>query len=102
MSLINFSVKHARTADEAKARLADAVEELKRKYGPLIQRVEWSPDRERVTVAVTGATAELRVDDENVHAAVDVPVLGGLLGSKMAGTIKEVVQRQLGKAGTGA
>lgn len=99
MSLINFSVKHNRTPEDAKICLGEAVEELRRLYGPLVRRVEWSPDRERVTLTVTGAVAEMRVDAEYVHAVIDIPVLGGLLGGRMAGAIKEIVQKQLGGPG---
>jgi hypothetical protein len=99
MALATFSIKHGRTQEDAKARLAKAVEEVQSRYGPMIQKVEWSPDGWSVTLTATGVVAEMRIDAEHVHAAIDVPLLGGLLGHSMAGTLKDIVQRQLGGPG---
>jgi hypothetical protein len=95
MSLINFAVQHNLTSEEAKARLRRAIEEVQTRYGPLIRKVEWSPGRDSVKLTATGVFAEMRVDPQQIHASIDIPVLGGLLGGSMAGTLKEVVQRQL-------
>lgn len=95
MPLMNFSVKHNRTLDDAKARMASAIDQIRRQYGPLIQRVDWSPDRDHVTLTATGAVADLRVDAQDVHATVDIPLLSALLGGQIADRLKEVVQKQL-------
>jgi hypothetical protein len=99
MALANFSIKHGRTQEDAKARLAKAIEEMQARYGPMIQRVEWSPDGQSVKLTATGAVAELRIDAEHVHVVIDIPMLGGLLGRSMAGTLKDIVQKQLGGPG---
>ena len=54
MSLINLSVKHGLTLDEARSRLEVAVAEVSRSFGPMIQRVEWADDRNRVRIEGTG------------------------------------------------
>ena len=95
MSLITFSVKHNRTPDDARDRLVAAVEEARHRYGPMIRRVDWSPDRSSVTITSVGAVAEMRVDVEHVHASVDVPALGGLLGGRLARGLKDIVQKRL-------
>lgn len=96
MSLMTFTVKHHRSPEDARARLAKAIEEAQERFGAMIQQVEWSPGRDKVTLMATGAVAEMRIDAEQVHATIDVPVLGGLLGGKVAGTLRDIVQKQLG------
>lgn len=95
MPLIEFTIKHERTKADARARLEMAVEEAKRRYGPMIQRVEWSPDRDAVKLSAAGTLAEMRVDSERIHAAIDLPLLSGLLGGRLASGLKEIIQRQL-------
>ena len=72
-----------------------AVDEVRRQYGLMIRRIEWSPGREEVKITATGAVAEMRVDAEHVHAAIDIPVLSGLLGGRLATGLKRIVQKQL-------
>ncbi|QDV35777.1 polyhydroxyalkanoic acid system family protein [Tautonia plasticadhaerens] len=95
MPLIEFTIKHERTEADAKARLEMAVDEAKRRYGPMIQKVEWSPDRDAVRLSATGALAEMRVDAERIHASIDLPLLSGLLGGRMATGLKEIIRKQL-------
>ncbi|MEW4570104.1 polyhydroxyalkanoic acid system family protein [Tautonia sp. JC769] len=95
MPLIEFRIKHNRTPEDAKARLSMAVDEVRRQYGVMIQRIEWSPGHDEVTITATGAVAEMSVDAEHIHATIDIPVLGGLLGGRLATGLKRIVQRQL-------
>ncbi len=97
MSLINLAVKHGRTLDDARGRLEVAVTEAKSRFGPLIQRVEWSEDRNIVKMIGTGFVAEMRVDAEDVHVSMDVPILAGLLGSPVTAGLKGIVQKAFGK-----
>lgn len=95
MPLIEFKINHNRTHDDAKARLGMAVDEVRQQYGLLIQGIEWSPGHDVVKITATGAVAEMRVDAEQIHAAIDIPVLGGLLGGRLATGLKRIVQKQL-------
>ncbi len=97
MSLINLSVKHGLTLDEARSRLEVAVAEVSRTFGTMIQRVEWADDRNRVRIEGTGFWVELWVDVEEVHATGDIPFLGGLLGGPLASGIKQIVQQAFQK-----
>jgi hypothetical protein len=93
MSLMNLSVKHGRTQEEARARLEMAVNEVTRKFGPMVHRVEWSDDRDRVKLEGGGFRAEIWVDALEVHATGDIALLGNLLGSPLAAGLKQIVQQ---------
>ena len=45
MSLIQVKVEHGRTFEEARDRLALAVQEIQNRFGVMVRRVEWSPAR---------------------------------------------------------
>ena len=83
MSLINLSVKHGQTQDEAKANLERSVNEVRGLFGVMIRKVDWTADRERVRLDGAGFWAEMWVDSHEVHATGDIPVLGMLLGSSL-------------------
>jgi hypothetical protein len=101
MSLINLSVKHGRTLEEARERLATAVNQVQSQFGALVQRVEWAADRNRVQLFGSGFQADLRVDAQDVHATVDIPLLGGFLQntltSGLKGILRQTFQKQLPK-----
>jgi hypothetical protein len=97
MSLINLSVKHGRTLDEARGRLEAAVTEVHRNFGPMIRRVDWAGDRTGVRIDGTGFWVEMRVDAQDVHATGDIPILGGLLGGPLASGLKQIVQETFQK-----
>jgi hypothetical protein len=97
MSLINLSVKHGRTLDEARTRLEAAVTEVHRSFGPMIRRVEWAADRASVRIEGAGFWVEMRVDAQDVHATGDIPLLGGLLGGPLASGLKQIVQQTFQK-----
>ena len=48
MPLIDLTVQHGRTLDEARHRLETAAQEFSRKLGALVRRVQWAPGRDRV------------------------------------------------------
>ena len=98
MPLIDLTVKHGRTPEEARSRLEHAVAEANRKFGAMLRRTEWSPDRNRVRLDGTGFWAELWVDAEEVHATGDIPLLGGLLGGPVAAGLKQIVQQTFQKS----
>jgi hypothetical protein len=97
MSLINLSVKHGRTLDEARGRLEAAVTEVHRNFGSMIQRVDWAADRAGVRIDGSGFWVEMRVDAQDVHATGDIPLLGGLLGGPLASGLKQIVQQTFQK-----
>jgi hypothetical protein len=97
MSLINLSVKHGRTLDEARTRLETAVAEVSRSFGPMIRRVEWTADRAGVRIDGSGFWVEMRVDAQDVHATGDIPILGGLLGGPLVSGLKQIVQQTFQK-----
>ena len=45
MSELNLSVRHHRTLEEARARLEETVRDVQGRFGGMIQKVDWSPDR---------------------------------------------------------
>jgi hypothetical protein len=93
MSLINLSVKHGLSQDEARARLEAAVSDACSKFGSMIQRVDWAEDRGSVKITGTGFTAELRVDAVEVHASADLPFLTGFLRNTLTTGLKGILAR---------
>jgi hypothetical protein len=93
MPLIQLSVQHGQTFDEAKKRLEAAVHEVQSRFGTLVRQVEWSTDRSQVRLEGVGFWTEMRVDAQAVHVSADIPVLGRLLGGSVTTRLKEIVQR---------
>jgi hypothetical protein len=92
MPLMTLSVQHGYTVDEARSRLETAVAELTSRFGTLVRRVEWSPDRNQVRLEGSGIWIELRLDEQAVHVSADIPVLGRLLGGSVTTRLKEILQ----------
>ena len=97
MALINLSVKHGRTLEEARSRMETAVHDVHRLGSTLVRQVVWSADRNQVRLDGVGFWVEMRVDAEAVYVSGDLPMLGGLLGSPMATGLKQIVQRTFQK-----
>jgi len=93
MPLMNLSVQHGHTFDEARRRLETAVHEITSRFGTLVRRVEWSTDRSQVRLEGIGFWIEMWVDAQAVHVSADIPVLGRLLGGSVTTRLKEIVQR---------
>ncbi len=93
MSLINVSLKHGQTLEEARASMEKAVGELRNRFGMMFQRTTWSDDRNRVRIDGTGFWVEMVVDAEQVHATGDIPFLGGLLGGPLGGGLKQIIEK---------
>ena len=91
MSVINMTMKHGRTLVEARSALEQAVRDLQTRFGPLVRRVDWGEDRNRVRVEGTGFWVEMTVDATEVHGTGDIPLLGGLLGSPLGTGIKQII-----------
>ncbi len=97
MSLINLSFKHGQSLDAARSDLEKAVDDIRAKLGPMVRGVEWAADRNSVLLSGTGFKADLRVDPQEIHVAMDVPVLGSLLGNPIAAGLKEILQKTFHK-----
>jgi len=92
MPLMTLSVQHGHTFDEARRCLETAVSELTSRFGTLVRRVEWSPDRSQVRLEGSGVWIELRLDGQTVHMSADIPVLGRFLGGSVTTRLKEILQ----------
>ena len=93
MPLINLTVAHGRTQEEARDRLEMAVQEVSGRFRAVLTRVEWAADRNRVRLEGIGARVEMWVDARDVHATGDIPILGDLLGGPLVAQLKQVIER---------
>jgi hypothetical protein len=98
MSLINLSLKHGLTQDEARGHLEKAVDDVRGMFGVMIRRVDWAADRNRVRLDGAGFWAEMWVDAQDVHATGDIPMLGGLLGGPLVSGLTQIVRRNFPKS----
>jgi hypothetical protein len=97
MPLINLSVRHGQSLEEARNRLETAVHKVMSQFGALIRQVTWSADHSRVRLDGRGFWLELWVDAQDVHATGDIPILGALLGSPIAAGLKQILQQTFRK-----
>jgi len=97
MSLINLTVQHGQTLEEARRRLEKAVHEVSGRFAALVRRIDWAADRNRVKVEGVGFWVEMWVDAEAVHATGDIPIVAGLLGGQLASGLKQIVQQTFQK-----
>jgi hypothetical protein len=97
MPLIDLTIQHGRTLDEARHHLETAVQEVSRRLATLVRRVHWTPGRDRVKLEGTGFWVEMWVDAQAVRVTGDVPILGALLGGQLASTVKQIVQQTFQK-----
>jgi hypothetical protein len=97
MSIVNVSLKHGRNISEARSSLEKAVTDVQGLFGPMIQRADWSSDRNRVRINGSGFWVEMRVDDEHVYATGDIPFLSGLLGGPLGGGLKKILEERFRK-----
>ena len=98
MSVINLSVKHGQTQEEARTNLEKAVNDVRHLFGSMIRRVDWAADRYRVRLEGAGFWAEMWVEPQDVHAQGDIPLLGSLLGGSLAAGLTQVVRRNFPKS----
>jgi Putative polyhydroxyalkanoic acid system protein (PHA_gran_rgn) len=97
MPLIDLTVKHGRTLDDARRALETAVQRVTAQFGAMVRRVEWAADRNRVKLDGVGFWVEMWVDAEAVHATGDIPVLAGLFGSQLGSGLKQILQQTFQK-----
>jgi hypothetical protein len=97
MPLINLSVQHGQSLEEAQSRLESAVHKVMSQFGALVHQVTWSTDHSRVRLDGRGFWLELWVDAQDVHATGDIPILGALLGSPIATGLRKILQQTFRK-----
>jgi hypothetical protein len=71
---------------------AAAVAELTSRFGTLVRKVQWSPDRSQVRLEGSGVWIELRLDGQAVHMSADLPLLGRFLGGSVSTRLQEILQ----------
>jgi hypothetical protein len=97
MPLVDLTVQHGQTLEEARRRLEVAVNEVNTRFGSMIRRTEWAGDRSRVKVDGAGFWLEMSVDAQVLHATGDIPILGRLLSSQFVSGLKQIVERTFQK-----
>jgi hypothetical protein len=97
MALINLSVKHGRTLDEARAGMEQAVQQTLAQFGAVVQQIDWSSDRTRVRLAGSGFQAEMWVDAVEAHVTGDVPILGQLFAGPAIAGLKGILENSFRK-----
>jgi len=97
MPLIELTLKHGQTLEEARRRLEITLDEVNARFGSMIRRTEWTGDRCRVKVDGVGFWLEMAVDDQLLHATGDIPILGRLLGGQFVSGLKQIVERTFQK-----
>jgi len=97
MPLINLSVQHGQSLEEAQSHLESAVHKVQSQFGAFVGHVAWSADRRWVRLDGQGFWVELWVDAQEVHATGDIPILGALLGSPVAMRLKQILQQTFHK-----
>jgi hypothetical protein len=97
MPLINLSVQHGQSLEEARNRLDAAVHKVLSQFGTLVRQVAWSDDHSWVRLDGIGFWVQLWVDAQEVHATGDIPLLGALLGRPVATGLKQILQQTFRK-----
>lgn len=97
MPLIDLTLQHGQTLEEARRRLEMTVNEMTGKFGPMVQRVEWATDRNRVKLSGIGFWIEMSVDIQALHATGDIPMLGRLLSAPVVSGLRQIVQQTFQK-----
>jgi hypothetical protein len=97
MPLIDLTLQHGQTLEEARRRLDMTVNEVTGKFGSMVQRVEWATDRNRVKLTGVGFWIEMSVDTSAFHATGDIPMLGRLLSAPLISGLKQIVQQTFQK-----
>jgi hypothetical protein len=98
MPEFTLTVKHGRTLEGARQQLETVINEVRSRFGPMIQRVEWSPDRNQVKVYATGAELDMRIDPVEVHVVGNILGVLGMLSSPLLLGFQGIFQRSFPKS----
>jgi len=91
MPMIDLTLQHGQTLDEARRRLDLTVNEATARFGSMIRRTEWASDRSRVKLDGVGFWVEMSVDAQLLHATGDIPILGRLLGGQLTSGLRQII-----------
>jgi hypothetical protein len=94
--LIDLTIQHGRTQEEARRRLESAVDEITARFGAVLRPAEWTPDRNRVRLGGAAAWVEMWVDAQAVHLTADAPLLGRLFAGPLT-RLKQIVEHSFQK-----
>src|SRR4030095_5501849 len=97
MPLIDLTLRHGQTLEEARRRLEMTVNEVNARSGSMIRRTEWISDRSRVKVDGVGFWLEMAGDVRLMAATGDIPILGRLLGNQFGSGVKQIVEQTFQK-----
>ena len=97
MPMLDLTVRHGRSLEDAARGLERAVQQVSGQLGALVRRIEWAPDRHRVKLEGVGFWVEMWVDAQDVHATGDIPLLAGLLGGQLGPRLKQILQQTFQK-----
>ena len=97
MPLIDLTLQHGQTLEEARRRLQIAVNQVNASFGSMIRRAEWAADRSRVKLDGVGFWLEMSVDAQVLHATGDIPIVGRLLGGPLMSGVRQIVERTFQK-----
>jgi hypothetical protein len=95
--LIDLTLQHGQSLEEARGRLKLAVNEVSARFGSIIRHAEWASDRSRVKLDGVGFWLEMSVDAQVLRATGDIPILGSLLGSQFTSGLRQIVERTFQK-----
>jgi hypothetical protein len=59
MPVLNLTVRHGRTLEDARRGLEQTVQRVSGQFGPLVRQVEWARDRDRVKLHGAGFWVEI-------------------------------------------
>jgi hypothetical protein len=97
MPLISLSLKHGRTLEDARARLETTLADVNSRFGLMINRVDWSADRNSAKVIGKGFEIDLRIDATELHVTGDIPLIGKLLGQPILKGLKDSLEKSFQK-----
>jgi hypothetical protein len=98
MPMIDLTLQHGQTLEEARRRLETAVNEVNVRFGSMIRRAEWAADRSRVKLDGVGFWVEMSVDAQLLHATGDIPILGRLLGGgQLTSGLRQILRQTFQK-----
>jgi hypothetical protein len=93
MPMIDLTLQHGQTLEEARRRLETTVNEVNARFGSMIRRAEWAADRSRVKLDGVGFWVEMSVDAHALHATGDIPILGRLLGGQVTSGLRQIIRQ---------
>jgi hypothetical protein len=97
MPMIDLTLQHGQTLEEARRRLEITVNEVNARFGSMIRRAEWAADRSRVKLDGVGFWVEMSVDAQAFHATGDIPILGRLLGGQLTSGLRQIIRQTFQK-----